>query len=503
MLLCASASLAIALLPLPQLLWIGLVTILLVALLLICAEPTLGLAATIIAAPFTPYAEINIHPSLDTGQILFGVWLCACAVRFLYFRPRDQRVERQGLIYSLVALPSLLPCLLIFLCIAVLSFFPARSFEDWATECLKWVEIIILYLLVGHERDGRKRALIIGAIVFSAAYQGIAGLIQYTRGYGPPEFLVVGTNFFRAYGSFEQPNPFGGYMGLVWPFVVGVALALVYDFRLTLLDWRRRKSPIVNRKFLLVVCVSLVGLLAFSGVVTSGSRGARLGAIGAAAAMLLVLLPMRWRVLVLAVGLLIGLAALAFNLVPATLYTQIQNFANDYGSLDVRGFYLTKANFSNVERVAHWQAGLGMLRDYPWLGVGFGNYEPAYASYRLLYWANALGHAHNYYINIFAETGALGFTAYLLLWATILVRTWRAARSRAMGHGFVAVGLLGAWVHLTLHHLVDNLYVANTYLLFGVLLGLIETPNQQNATAWSQVGSRQPSTKFHAKASSR
>ncbi|NJM41851.1 MAG: O-antigen ligase family protein [Anaerolineae bacterium] len=302
-----------------------------------------------------------------------------------------------------------------------------------------------------------------------------------------PSSTSPGTRFYRAYGTFEQPNPYGGYMGLVWPVVAGVALGLWRTV------WTSRQGDAIATKrwlvsFIVPLTVSLVPLLAASGVITSGSRGARLGMMAAGAAMVLAVLPKPGRIIALVV--LMGLTAFALNLIPQTLYAQLDNFLTEYGSLDVRGIYLTKVNFSNVERIAHWQVGLDMMRDHPWFGIGFGNYEPVYAQYRLLYWVNALGHAHNYYINIFAETGVVGFVAYVVLWAAIFVRTWQKSRARqSTGHWLLAIGLLGAWTHLTVHHFVDNLYVANNFILIGVLLGLLESDSKPRGSERTPMSS--------------
>jgi O-antigen ligase len=84
-----------------------------------------------------------------------------------------------------------------------------------------------------------------------------------------------------------------------------------------------------------------------------------------------------------------------------------------------------------------------------------------------------LGHAHNIYLNVAAETGLIGLGLYLLFWINVLAMTFRAIR-RAQGlDRAVAVGLMGAWVFLGTHMLVDNLYVNNTHLLIGALLGLL------------------------------
>jgi O-antigen ligase len=141
----------------------------------------------------------------------------------------------------------------------------------------------------------------------------------------------------------------------------------------------------------------------------------------------------------------------------------------------VRGAHITPLTFSTIERLAHWQAAVRMTESAPWLGVGFGNYAAAYPEFRLMVWENALGHAHNYYLNIFAEAGAIGLLVYVVFWVTVIATTWRAARHAGLGtlDSGLCVGILGAWAHLTAHHVFDNLYVANMHLLIGAYLGFI------------------------------
>ncbi len=84
-----------------------------------------------------------------------------------------------------------------------------------------------------------------------------------------------------------------------------------------------------------------------------------------------------------------------------------------------------------------------------------------------------LGHAHNIYLNVAAETGLIGLAFYLWLWIIIVVQTLRAIRRAPGFDRAVAVGLMGAWVYLGTHMLVDNLYVNNTHILIGALFGLL------------------------------
>jgi O-antigen ligase len=219
-------------------------------------------------------------------------------------------------------------------------------------------------------------------------------------------------------------------------------------------------------------------------LIMSWSRGAWLGAVAALLVMALAVVVRSGRAVVLGVVFAVLLVSLFFfagggKLVPATIVQRFSDFLPYLGVTDVRGAEITDANFAVLERMAHWQAALSMWTDHPWLGVGIGNYEAAYPRYALPLWPLPLGHAHNYYLNIAAEAGFLGLAAYLFLWGAALVRSWLATRKARGWYWGVALGVLGVLVHLSVHNLVDNLYVHSMYLQLAMLLGLrlTEQPN--------------------------
>jgi O-antigen ligase len=146
-----------------------------------------------------------------------------------------------------------------------------------------------------------------------------------------------------------------------------------------------------------------------------------------------------------------------------------------FQSFDVRGADINPESYSVIERLAHWQTAVAMARDYPWLGVGFGNYAVAYPDYAFPNWPLALGHAHNYYLNVMAEVGLLGLGAYLALWGVVVWHTFRLTRSHQIWPCGIAIGLLGSWAHLSVHNVVDNLWVSNLFLTVGALLGVLST----------------------------
>jgi O-antigen ligase len=238
--------------------------------------------------------------------------------------------------------------------------------------------------------------------------------------------------------------------------------------------------------FIPALLTTFIAIVCLYALRASGSRGGLLGAGAAIFVMALALLkhPMRW----LGAIVLVGLTLYTFGVVD--LPTSFEQQLRDYGNIDVRTAHVTPITFSTIERLAHWQAAIRMAQANPWLGVGYGNYDAAYATYKLLQWDNSLGHAHNTYLNLLAETGAIGFVAYCVLWATIFVVTIRLVRHSSFieplstynfQHSTLSLGLLGAWAHFSAHNFFDNLFVANIHILIGVYLGLLIRHRNDNA----------------------
>jgi O-antigen ligase len=103
-------------------------------------------------------------------------------------------------------------------------------------------------------------------------------------------------------------------------------------------------------------------------------------------------------------------------------------------------------------RMLFWGVGFEMLREHPLLGVGANNYETAFPEARARFSERhpdsplvALNehllvvYAHNEYVQLAAETGAIGLTLFLLF-ATALVYTFL----RALRHPTKALPALGA-----------------------------------------------------------
>ena len=386
--------------------------------------------------------------------------------------------------------PLTLP-LLIFIGVAAVSLPAAPDALLGLKELLKWLEIVAILLMVtslGRELAPLKPAggaapgsagiwWTVAMLLAAGLVQALIGIWQFAlRGDGPEHFLVLG-RFYRAYGTFEQPNPFGGYMNLTVLLALGLLVGL---FTAWLLRRRDRQevsdsTPSAPRLLLALLAAGTIASATLLALLFSWSRGAWMGFLAGLAAMV-VFWPRRLRY-----GLLIALflcaaflVLLQADLLPPAILERIAGFAGDLTFGDVRGVDINDANYAVLERLAHWQVALDMSASRPWLGIGFGNYGAAYQAFALINWPDPLGHAHNYYLNLLAEIGFIGLCAYLLLWGAIFWQTLRALSRETWPARGVALGLLGVWTALTVHHFVDKLYVNNIYIHLGVLLGLLQ-----------------------------
>jgi len=437
-------------------------------------EPLVGVGAALFLGPLQAWLRMEL-PQIPPliGQIVFlltvGVWITRGLLR------RDLHIP----------LPPLLLPLLGFMGVALLSLWQPADAWTGLLEWGKWGQIVVMFLLV-YDRlvgtDGRRRVILVLALLAGVAvFQALVGLWQFGLSENLPEHFAINARFFRAYGTFEQPNPYAGFLGLVGALLAGIVLSLVWDWLTRIMNHESRIMNHVLRStfYALRFTPYKFGLLLFalvavvSGLLASWSRGGWMG-FGAALLAIVALLPRRsvWGVTLVAVVIVGGLGLYAADLLPSSIAVRLTGFLEYTRFADARGVGINDANYAVLERMAHWQAALAMWRERFWLGVGFGCYEPAYPAYRLINWPFALGHAHNYYLNLLAETGILGLGAYLVWLGSVFVRLWRALRRvRGMARG-IAVGLIGAWMHFAVHDLVDNILVNNVHLHLGVLLAL-------------------------------
>jgi putative inorganic carbon (hco3(-)) transporter len=420
-----------------------------VAIVAIVLRPMLGLPLLLVAVPFGTLARVSGDSTSDTTVSLGAVEAVAAmfAIAWLGQGVRQHRVNLRGgaLVGALGTMAAL----------AVFSVTYADDRSSALKEALKWLEVVVVLLaVVDLVRDARSARWVIAAALLAGGAEAAYGAYQFATGSGPAFFEVDGV--LRAYGNFDQPNPFAGYLAMLLPLAVLMAACSA--------------NPLGFRLFALASGLAMLG-----GIGLSQSRGAWLGVAITAGVLLVMWSTATRRLLAPALGIGVAGTALAVSgLLPPALLDRVGQLIAYFGVFDVRTVELTSENFSVVERMAHWQAGWYMFLAHPWLGVGAGNYAEAYPNYYVATWLDPLGHAHNYYLNMLAELGVVGGLTLLLVLGQIfrhiggaLLYTHQPGLWRA-----VLGSAVGAMVVFCVHNLFDDLFVHGVNVQIAILLGL-------------------------------
>lgn len=438
--------------------------------------------AIAVAATLTPYAlltillvlsplraliatEANLSLPLDIAEVLlvayFAVWLAA-------------RVMNRRPLVAVVREP-VLPAILLFGGVLGIGAFSSVSLSAWLREWLKWMIMAAFVWHLGLSARENWRWLVF-ALLLSAVANAAVGIYIFLGGSGADHLLIFG-RYFRAFGTFGQPNPFGGFMGILLP----LALMGSFAYLLVILRNFRQAKRLQRSNVVFFICFVAASVLIFCALIASWSRGAWLGFAMSTAVMIFAIPKRKWRGIGYAAMLVLLFAGLWYSgFLPRSIMNRLTTAAGDFLTIDdIRGVDISPENFAVMERIAHWQAALNMAQAQPVIGIGLGNYEVVYEQYRLINWKDALGHAHNFYLNMLAETGIAGALAYLGFWIGTFALTWRTRAHPNIFARCMAIGLLGCWTYLMAHSIFDNLYVNNLFLHIGVLLGMLSILHQQ------------------------
>lgn len=426
----------------------------------ILLRPEIGVLLLVPAVPFGSFRQLSLG-AMNVGltEVLFVLVVLSWIAR-LVTRSRSR-----------LLLPPLAIPMLAVLAALLLSTIRATSLELSVSEIIKWMELLAIYVLAYNEFDERwDKALLIVLLVTGAA-AAAHGAYQFLFRIGPDGFVLFGS-FMRAHGTFGQPNPFAGYLGLTLPLAGGLVVAgLAGGHARAAWHW--------------VFVGGISGALMLCAAIMSWSRGAWLGITAALISLAIAVLwrPGRARglILILVVLLVCGMLLGGWARVPTFISQRLSDLAAYVSVTDARGLEITDSNYAVLERLAHWQAAWSMWMSRPWIGIGAGNYEVAYAQHRLPLWPEPLGHAHNYYLNMAAETGLVGLLSLLSLGIMALLGLLQAIRRSAGLQLGVLLGALGMIVHLGVHSVFDSLFVHGMYLQIGLILGLAA-----NAARWSR-----------------
>lgn len=348
-----------------------------------------------------------------------------------------------GIFYSYkdrIELPKLSLPMVFFLITCMVSMINAQNILISIRETLQFIGLFCIYFLIVNSIETREE---VHKLLFLLLLGGIAasllGLYQYLFTHEPIHFRI---NEFRlrAYSAFGQPNAFGGYLTGLIPISIGL-----YFFT--------KKSVL---RFAVLISIFIMGLALFA----TYSRGSWVSlSIGLmifiryyenAPSVKHVLFP-------------IVVVLLAAGIILTDVRTQ-DGRMQDGRTQDGRTQIFSRD--SNSQRLLLAKSAIDMTITNPLLGVGIGNYSiqlPHYATKELMdsfltdynqiekkWFINRnkridVEIVHNMFLQISAETGLLGLSAFLwLLYAYYKEALWLIRTSSSARGKLLRAGLLGS-----------------------------------------------------------
>lgn len=416
------------------------------------------------------------------------------------------------------------------------STFVAANVRDAIQADIKYLLYFIAYWLVRElATDERRRAMVQGAVAVTGVWVSILGV-----GAAAGTFQFNGAfDGMRIYSAFQYPNTLASYLMAAffcalalwsragaqggegapgapggegalrraWPAFLwaAAAYACLFVFVFTYSRGALLVFPAVAAAFVALqpkgarlgsaLAVLLLALAAgvagrgFPAAVAAhdavGAWGAFLVGVPLALAANLALLlfsrvPGRQRIVALGALAGAGLAAAAFLLVrlrlPAEVLARISSIGLGEHTARLRLDWMMDA--------------LRIIKDHPLLGAGGGGWNALYHQYQN--YAYSSTEVHNHFMQVWVETGTVGFLLFLAIWVSLAWSGWKAWRAASGGGRRVLAGAGAGALALGLHSAIDfNLSLAAVSLALWSLLGSVRSAGEA-----AEVQGRAASTEY-------
>ena len=359
-----------------------------------------------------------------------------------------------------LAVPLMLPILLVGAVLAVIDGPPSRRLSPLGAAAAVGALLLAPALVQSHDASGFVAVIasagvvgwlcsrvaaepggtrvVLGAITATAAIQAAIAIWEFRTGsrlnlYSSAGGATFGQNYFfgfenenRPTGSFYDPISLGNVLAMSLPIAIGVAYTEVTN----------------ARRLLAGAAAALIAL----GLALTLSRMSWIGAT-AGAILCVALMPSGLR---MRAGMRLAAAGavaivIAMSLGGAALGSRFSSVFDPRAKVH-------ETSKGDTARVKIWHTAAKVGAEHPIAGVGLGNIGPQLQS--RMSGLNTGVHAHSTYLQTWAEAGALGAAALLLLFAGF-GRSVRRALRRGAQERVIAAALGGAGLALAVAFLTD------------------------------------------------
>ena len=306
----------------------------------------------------------------------------------------------------------------LFITLFISSAFSIDPFSSYLSVARLLVFLLVCYFYFALIQNGSTIDNYLLAIFISVLIVGISILIDILKT-GFVLFLLEGT-IVRYGGIYENPN----YVGLLLLITIPINITLFF---------RQYKYP-ANTKF----CLALLLVISIILLFVSNSRSSIIGVIiasGMAIALINKKIFIRF------------LITLTLSITILLLLNEIQDYVSLYFRLERVG-----------NREYFWNAGVDIIFDHPFLGVGpelfdkyFFTYMPSAVTslYESSTWVVGRPHPHNFFLLFMAENGILGLisaVSFFVLFFLICIKTLSKVKRNKSNEFLLVVSVLSIGV---------------------------------------------------------
>jgi O-antigen ligase len=328
------------------------------------------------------------------------------------------------------------------------------SLEPSATaDRLGWYVALLVGFLVLRRRvaDPRRSRVYTDALFVLFAALAAFGFLQAETWNGKLYWWRTLRVDAHPFGPYVDPTHFAGAMELAVPALVGHAWSRLR---------RSGRSGLYEARFVLTVVAAVVCFVA--GVAAASKLASLLLALGVGA--LVVANAARGRRRWISVAVTVGLvAAAAYGMLRSPLGARVESYL---GRLDL--------SMPFESRQVIWVSSMDMIRDYPITGAGFGTFREVFPRYMPAGSYGRWAQAHNDYLEVLLDGGAVGFALVVWLAAAYGRRVARRFSSLDPAERLRAGGLLAGVLSLGVHAFFEfNHQMPANALLFVTFCALL------------------------------
>lgn len=313
--------------------------------------------------------------------------------------------------------------------------------------------ICFFMLFVTFVNDDERRWQAVNVMIFVCVLIALVGIGQSYIG---KALWQRGT-----FGPFVNRNHFAGFLEMG----VGLAGGLIIGR--------------IARQLMLAIYASCV-LVLCAGIVLSASRGGVLALAAEIVFLALIAIPVYFAsrrsrrsggggmLLRSAAALILGFAALTGATFLVGSEGLIQNISQTQSDFQVE--LPASERFSRRDI---WSATGNLIKDHPVMGVGLGAFQFAYTRYDQSSGAQRVEQAHNDYLQIVADAGAVGGAIAFVFVILLFARGFSAVQSHNKEKRAIVLGALAGCFAIAVHSFVEfNLQITSNAQLFLALAAL-------------------------------